>query len=527
MPEEPVPTSQKVARNTVFNAIGRFGSMALSLFLTPYIVGKLGNEAFGVWALLFAVTDFARLFDLGIATAYMKHVAEFHARGDERRVNQVINTALIFSTAFSLVILALGLGLRAQVLEFFKCRDVADATFTLVGVLVVLSINYSLMIFRAVLNGLQRLDLVHGTYLATSVIGAVCTIVLLELGMGLRGLVISTLVVTVLCSAAFMALAWRVFPPMRLTFAAWDWVMFRKLFGFGIQIQVAMVSETVNAQIDKVLLGHFIAQKAFITFYDVGGRISGVVRSVSWSLLGAIEAASAELYAAGKHEILTDLYVRASKYVMAATAPLCVFAIVFADEIMLFYMGGPGFELAAVATRFLSVSYCALLFCGVPKCVARGMGILGPEMGSSLVVLALNAVLSFVLVLKYGFIGALTGTMVASVAGYLYYMVRFHKMTAFSLWHTLRHAYFGAAMACLGAASVTWFVGRWATGLRLPENRAGYGAVLLAEGAVFFGLYAILALALGYISRDDVATVTGALNWRIFGRKRQGPDPAA
>ena len=511
----------------MFNAIGRFGSMALSLFMTPYIVGKLGNEAFGVWALLFAATDFARLFDLGIATAYMKHIAEFHARGDDERVNQVINTALIFSTCFSLAILGLGLVLSGQALRFFKCDNVEYAAFTLVGVLVILSINYSLMIFRAVLNGLQRLDLVHGAYLATSVIGAICTIVLLELGMGLKGLVVSTLVVTVLCSTTFMAFAWRVFPQMRLSFAAWDWAMFRKLFRFGIQIQVAMISETVNAQIDKILLGHFIAKKAFITFYDVGGRISGVVRSVSWSLLGAIEAASAELYASDRHEVLADLYVRASKYVMAATAPLCVFTIVFADEIMLLYMGGPGFELAAVAVRFLSISYCAFLFCGVPKCVARGMGILGPEMGAALVVLVLNASLSLVLVLKYGFTGALTGTTVASLVGYLYYMTRFHRMTAFSLWQTIRYAYLGAAMACVGATGATWFVSRWVAGLGLPQNRAGYGVALLAEGAVFFGLYASLAFALGYISRDDVATITQALNWRILGGKKQKPDSGA
>ena len=519
MPPAQIPTSRKVARNTVFNAIGRFGSMALSLFMMPYIVGKLGEEAFGLWALLYATTDFARLFDLGIATAYMKHIAEFHAKGDSKSVNQVINTALFFSTALSAVFLVGGLALAAPLLHFFKCAEVPHAYFTLKGALLILVINYSLMVFRAVLNGLQRLDIVHAGYLATAFIGAACTIVLLQLGYGLRGLVFSKILEAALCSLVFLAGARRVFPEMYLGMCQCSWGIFKKLFRFGIQIQVAAMSETVNAQIDKVLLGHFMLKKAFIAFYDVGGRISGVVRSVSWALLGAIEPAAAELHASGRHEALTDLYVRASKYVFAATAPLCAFAFVFADEIMLLYMGKPGFELAAVAARFLVVAYCGQMFSGVARCVARGMGILTPEMGSSLVVLVLNAVLSVTLVMIYGFTGALTGTMVASVVGYLYCMTTFSRKSGFSLSRIVTEVYAGATVACAGSTCLSWLAVSWVSNLDLPANRIGYGLVFVCGAGVFFGAYAALVFAVRYVTFGEVASVIEALNLPFLERK--------
>ena len=525
MPEQR-PTAQKVARNTVFNAIGRFASMAISLFLTPYIVGKLGNEAFGVWALLFAVTNFAVLFDLGIATAYMKHIAEFHAKNEPRRVNQVINTGLFFSTAFGLLILGLGVALSDRILGFFNCT-LPDARFALIGVLVIFTVNYCVMIFRAVLNGLQRLDVVHGAHLVTTVMGAVCTVVLLERGLGIRGLVISNLLVTAVCSAAFIACACRVFPPLRISLSHWDKAMFKRLFGYGIQVQVAMVSETVNAQVDKVLLGHFVPGKAVITFYELGGRISGAVRSVSFAMLGAIEAAAAELYASDRHDALDALYHRASRYMMAVTAPMCVFVMVFANDIMLLYMGETGYEMAATAVRFLAVAYCSFLFCAVPKSVARGMAVLKPEVGASLVVLVLNAALSYVLVLRYGFVGALYGTMVASIAGYVYYMVTFHRKTQFSLRRVIEQVYLRAAVACAGAVPVGWLAGRWAWSMDLPSNRWGYGVVFVAEGAAFTLAYAVLVFLVRCITWEDVTTVAKALNWPILKRllgRRPEPD---
>jgi len=281
---------------------------------------------------------------------------------------------------------------------------------------------------------------------------------------------------------------------------------------------VAMVSDTINAQVDKVLLGHFVPGKAVITFYALGGRISGAVRSVSWAMLGAIEAASAELYASDRHDALAALYHRASRYMMAVTAPMCVFVTVFANDIMLLYMGETGYEMAATAVRFLSVAYCSFLFCAVPKCVARGMAVLKPEMGASLVVLVLNAVLSYVLVLRYGFVGALTGTMVASVAGYVYYMVTFHRKTEFSLRRVLKEVYLRAAVACAGAVPVGWWAGQWAWSLDLPSNRWGYAVVFVAEGAAFTLAYAVLVFLVRCITWEDVTTVVEALNWPILRR---------
>ncbi len=511
-------TSHKVVWNTIFNAIGRFGSMALSLFLTPYIFNTIGKEAYGLWALLFVVTDFASLFDMGLGSAYMKHIAEFRAKNDLDRVNQVINTGLVFSVAFSLAVVGAGLVFAEPLLAWLHC-DLPEGWFALAGVLFIFGVNYSLLVFRAVLNGLLRLDLVHGTQLTTAVIGAGCTVALLESGWGLRGVVVSRGLVTALSSIAFVAFAKRVLPSLRVGFRWVRWEMFKRLFNFGWKIQAAAVSDTANQQVDKLLLGAVLGRPALVGFYDLGNRISGIIRTVGFMLLGAIEAAAAELFASGRREALVDLYARSSRYLIALTAPLCAFVLLFAPWIIHLYLGAPraateaGYAKVALAARMLSLAILALLLMGPPKAVARGMGELGPEVGASIWLLVLNVGLSVALVIRYGYAGALTGTTIASSLSFAYYMYAFHRRTGFPFLRLMPGVYARALAACAIAGAAGAAAENWIAGHALPPGRLGCMIVLGAVAAAFFLVYAGAAALVRLVTREDAALVWSAI-WR-------------
>jgi hypothetical protein len=41
-------------------------NVMVGIFLSPFILHRLGDAAFGIWVLIFSVTDYYGLFDLGI-----------------------------------------------------------------------------------------------------------------------------------------------------------------------------------------------------------------------------------------------------------------------------------------------------------------------------------------------------------------------------------------------------------------------------------------------------------------------------
>ena len=70
-------------------------SMVVVFLMTPYIIGQLGMETFGLWSLIFAVIGIFGLMDFGFATAAVKTVAEATGARDEADRNRALASLLL------------------------------------------------------------------------------------------------------------------------------------------------------------------------------------------------------------------------------------------------------------------------------------------------------------------------------------------------------------------------------------------------------------------------------------------------
>src|SRR3974390_176289 len=86
-------------------------TVVVGFFLSPYILHHLGDEAFGLWVLIFSITGYYGLFDLGIRSSIVRYVAGYAATNDAEQLNLLVNTAMISYAAIGavcLLITALG-----------------------------------------------------------------------------------------------------------------------------------------------------------------------------------------------------------------------------------------------------------------------------------------------------------------------------------------------------------------------------------------------------------------------------------
>src|ERR1700724_3570426 len=97
----PVPTSHRVARNSVLY----FSSLAVpalaAVFLVPVTVRALGPSRFGLLALAWALAEGAGMFDFGLARTTVRFVADATARGAER-LREIILVSVLSQTAAGL-----------------------------------------------------------------------------------------------------------------------------------------------------------------------------------------------------------------------------------------------------------------------------------------------------------------------------------------------------------------------------------------------------------------------------------------
>src|SRR5690242_20874678 len=69
-------------------------NIVVGIFLSPFIMHRLGDAAFGIWVLIFSITGYYGIFDLGIRSAIIRFVSKFSATGDIEDLARVINTNL-------------------------------------------------------------------------------------------------------------------------------------------------------------------------------------------------------------------------------------------------------------------------------------------------------------------------------------------------------------------------------------------------------------------------------------------------
>src|ERR1700680_4423392 len=132
-------------------------------FLSPFILHKLGDDAFSLWVLVFSITGYYGLLDLGIRSSIVRYVAKFTATQDADKLRRFLSTSVAFYAIASLVVFLLtGIGFF-HLQSLFKIPPSflgsARVLFALAGTGVALS--FPLSVFAAVLEGVQEVSRLH------------------------------------------------------------------------------------------------------------------------------------------------------------------------------------------------------------------------------------------------------------------------------------------------------------------------------------------------------------------------------
>src|SRR5215468_6233835 len=140
-------------------------NILVGIFLSPFILHRLGNTAYGAWVLAFSVTGYYGLFDLGIRSSIVRYVSTYTARGDFEGLSRLVNTGLAGYTAIGALAMAATVVVSSHVGSLFKLPpnfvDTARVLFLMVGAAV--SLGFPTGIFGGILEGLSRFDVVSTT----------------------------------------------------------------------------------------------------------------------------------------------------------------------------------------------------------------------------------------------------------------------------------------------------------------------------------------------------------------------------
>ena len=284
-------------------------ALVSGLIVTPIIVGALGTEQFGIWALIGSILGFIGLLDLGIGPSLIRFAAE--QRGREARDE----TSELASTAFAIyLVLALVATLLAVVLAWLLplVVEISDQYVRAAQIAVVLSVGSFLMrfpvgLFSYLLAGQQRYDVLNiGNLLGAVLYFGLAVIVLHFAGGGLVALALIAVVATAF--RLVLPLFWlgRELPDLRLSRSLVTRRQARELLSFSSRNMLIQVASKVVVSTDVIVVGvifgsvaagvYGIPAKLFAIAYIVGTASTTLLFPLLSELEGASDRERQERY---------------------------------------------------------------------------------------------------------------------------------------------------------------------------------------------------------------------------------------
>ena len=184
-------------RNLAFNWGGHAATLVVLFFLSPYIVGKLDAVSYGIWSLLSVLTGYMGIFDLGVRASVGRHVALYLGKSDEKGVDETIRAGFGFFTLVGGIILVSGIILGWFFPVMFKGISPEHyQTVRMLLPLMVITVWLSVIaaIYSSVLAAHDRFDVARGIDLGILVIRTMVTVLALEMGWDLWGLVLAIII---------------------------------------------------------------------------------------------------------------------------------------------------------------------------------------------------------------------------------------------------------------------------------------------------------------------------------------------
>ena len=342
------PTGEKWAErffiNVLWNWLGVVASFFTGFFLSPYIIRKLGDQRYGIWALAFAFIDYYTLFDFGFKSAVVNLISRFQAEGQDRETNEVINSALFYFIGLGIFIFGLTWFSAPVLPRFFRIPAEYQAQFVVLVRIIAIgwSLATSLSVFQGAIEGFQRFKAANHIWILSLVFRSAGMALMLFFG---RGLIAMGVVVTI---AQFMSFGLtflavrRAFPAMRLSPALARIAMWKRIAGYGVHAFVAYLGNTLLTQGPPVLVGHY-QPVAFVGYYTLPSRVLQSVVELVTRIGYVTMPNTAELAAKGLKKEIMMLGTYLNRYCLALFLPLSIFLVVYGRKLIYVWTASAGF----------------------------------------------------------------------------------------------------------------------------------------------------------------------------------------
>jgi O-antigen/teichoic acid export membrane protein len=303
-------------------------AIASGILLVPFILSRVGTEAYGVWLGFGELVAYSAMVDLGVLGVLPWLVAEADGRRDRAEIGRLVSAALVAAGIAAVLFGALALGVLAVApgVAGITPEQQAAVARPLLLLIALTAATYPLRVFHAVLVGMQDAAFVGTLGIVQATLNVVLLAGLLAAGQGLYALAAAATVPTLVVVAVSAVRVRRVVPGLFRSLGAPSLALLRRVTAQGIGGWMAgMGWRMIAATSTFVVLA--VAGPAAAVVYALTARLGEVLMQMSWQLPDAGLVGLAQLRGEGREARVREIVVAILRLTMiAAGAVACTMA---------------------------------------------------------------------------------------------------------------------------------------------------------------------------------------------------------
>jgi O-antigen/teichoic acid export membrane protein len=397
-------------------------NVVISLFLSPYVVNKLGSMWYGIWALTLQFTGYLFLLDFGVRESVIRYVSKYNARGRPGPLNAVLTTAVQVYVPITLGCCALT-ALCAWGMPYWFDLDpsvVDEVRWTTMLVGGSIAFTFVFNIFTGIQYGLQRFELANGIAIVFTLVRTAIIVWLLHTGHGIVGLSAVQFGSTVIGGivGAFLAL-WLLRKAglsfKLVTLGEKRRVALRKrVFGYGWYVLVNNIGQKLIFASGAIITATMLPIAA-VTSYAIAGSLVDNLRSLVSMTATVFNPLASHLQALNRGNEVANVLRSGAKLAVLITIPVAVSFVIIGDQFIALWMGEefrqPSGDVLLVLGLAQVVSAPHYIVSSVLYGISQHRVIALVRIGEA----ALNIVLSVLLAWRFGVVGVAMGMTIAHV----------------------------------------------------------------------------------------------------------------
>lgn len=349
--------------NALHNIAGWLFPLVIFVFLTPYLIRRLGVEAFGLYTLSQAISGYMNILNFGFSDAITRDIANSYGNDNSAVRESYWSGLLLFGTVAVIgcaILVVLAEPLSTTLLEISpNLRDPAAIIIKVTGFTFALQMLAEL--YRGIAVGAQRFDIPNVSRNARLILSAILMIVAVEFGYGIVGVALAGLIglaIGLVQNVVWMHNACQLQIFTEFTTFERVWAKFISNWNFAKHIFGSRIASLTSGRLLSLLLGGMTAVSS-VGALEVVNRIFDTPAALISRVTGVLYPALSVLARNHEFQQVRTSVARACRMTLIVIVPVTVFLVATGDIIIHYWLGS---EMAKITSIIIFPIGLSIIF---------------------------------------------------------------------------------------------------------------------------------------------------------------------